>query len=140
MEMVAHVRAKDRQHAEGSIDLSPMLGTWINTNTASRGIVKVILSSDDGKLAMQAFGACDPAPCDWGPASDVVACAAGPGSREPMGFTAGYHFDFMEMRLEANLSRGLLIIASFNTFLDESGRSDFFSREFFFYQESTSNG
>ena len=134
METVAHVRAKDRRRADGSIDLSPMLGTWINTNTASRGIVKVILSSDDGALAVQAFGACDPEPCDWGRASNVVACAAGPGSQEPMGFTARYTFDFLEMRLEANLSRGLLIIASFNTFHDDSGRSNFFSREFFFYQ------
>ena len=137
MESVEHIRAKDRQRAEGPIDLTSMLGTWINTNTASRGIVKVILSSDEGALAVHAFGACDPAPCEWGRASDVVACAAGPGSTEPMGFTARYDFDFLEVRLEANLSRGLLIIASFNTFHDDSGRSDFFSREFFFYQAAT---
>ena len=140
METIEHVRAKDRLPARGPIDLAPMLGTWLNTNTASRGIVKVILSDDEGALVVHAFGACDPAPCDWGPASEVVACAARPDSQKPMGFTARYDFGFLTMRLEANLSRGLLIIASFNTFHDDSGRSDFFSREFFFFQEATPNG
>ena len=137
METITYVRAQDGLHADGPIDLSSHLGNWINTNTASRGIVEVILSSNEGALAVQAFGACDPSPCDWGRARDVVACAAGPDSRQLMGFTAEYDFCFLEMRLEANLSKGLLIIASFNTFRDGSERSDFFSREFFFYQEAT---
>ena len=137
METLQYVRAKDRLQPDGPIDLAPLVGTWVNTNVASTGIVKVVLSNEEGSLAVQAFGACEPTPCDWGAADDVVACAAGPDSRQPMGFTAAYDFGFMTMRLEANLSRGLLIIASFNAFHDDSGRSDFFSREFFHYQPAT---
>jgi hypothetical protein len=37
----------------------------------------------------------------------------------------------MTALLEANLSKGLLIIACLKTFRDESGRSNYFSREFF---------
>jgi hypothetical protein len=40
-------------------------------------------------------------------------------------------FDFMSLHLQANMSLGLLIIASFNMFKDGSGRSDYFCREFY---------
>lgn len=137
METLPYVRAKDRRRPDGPLDLSGITGTWRNTNPNTSGLVKVILSHYEDGLAVQAFGACEPEPCEWGEADEVVACAAGPASRQPMGFTAQYHFGFMKTRLEANLSRGLLIIAGFHTFLDDSGRSDYFTREFFRFQQPT---
>jgi hypothetical protein len=50
-------------------------------------------------------------------------------------FFAVYDFDFMRMFLAANMNKGLLIIASYNTFRDGSGRSNYFSREFFYRAE-----
>ena len=52
------------------------------------------------------------------------------------GFLAVYDFDFMQMSLAANMNKGLLIIASYNTFRDGSGRSNYFSREFFYRAEA----
>ena len=138
MKALPFVRAKDQRFPDGPLDLSGILGTWVNTNPDTKGIIRVLLSRNEGDLAVQAFGACEPDPCAWGEADDVVACAAAPDSREPMGFTAHYHFGFMQTRLDANLSRGLLIIAGFHTFLDDSGRSDYFTREFFRFQQAAS--
>ena len=53
-------------------------------------------------------------------------------SRQPAGFLARYDFGFSELSLAANEAQGLLIIASFSTFRDGSGRSSYFSREFFY--------
>ena len=49
-----------------------------------------------------------------------------------MGFLARFDFGFSEVLFSANEAKGLLIIASFATFRDDSGRSSYFTREFFY--------
>jgi hypothetical protein len=38
----------------------------------------------------------------------------------------------METHLQAKTEKGVLVVASFNRFKDQSGRSSYFSREFFY--------
>jgi hypothetical protein len=68
---------------------------------------------------------------DWGTVA-AVPHAAGVDGREPAGFLAVYEFGFMQVVLAANLNKGLMIVASYNAFRDGSGRSNYFSREFFY--------
>ena len=82
---------------------------------------------------LNAYGA--GAPRDWGKVA-VIPHASGVDSHDPAGFLAVYDFDFMQMLLAANMNKGLLIIASYNTFRDGSRRSNYFSREFFYRAES----
>src|SRR5258705_220229 len=51
------------------------------------------------------------------------------GSTAASAFEARYEFGRMTAVLEANLSKGLLIVACLKTFRDGSGRSDYFVRE-----------
>ncbi len=131
------VRRQDRLHsgdvAEGEVvlDVTPLLGTWVNTNSASRGIEKVILSTRGDALTVHTFGACDPAPHDWGESAAETTYADSIRSREGIAFTALYNFGFMTSHLQANINKGLLIIAGFHTFKADSGRSNYISREFF---------
>ncbi len=113
------------------IDLAPLAGTWINTNPASRGIVRVEVTPRDGGLAVRAWGAASPAPQDWGEVRAESLYADGIASGKGHGFIAAYDFGFLTSRLQANLSQGLLIVAAFNVFQDGSGRANYFSREFF---------
>ncbi len=115
--------------ASGVPDLLP--GTWINTNGASRGITRVVLTDRGGELAMRAYGDCDPSPCDWG---EVTACFFPKEIcfHEAMAFTAFYDFGFMESHLLAHVKLGVLVVAKFDRFKDGSGRSNYFSREFFY--------
>jgi len=137
MESVKYMRVQDcpeteaGRRAEGEVDLSAFAGAWLNTNHATRGIVKIVLSIRGRDLMVQVFGACDPAPCSWGEVRAEAAYANSISAREGAGFTALYDFGFMETQLQANLNQGLLVVGSFNRFKDESGRSDYFSREFF---------
>ncbi len=48
-----------------------------------------------------------------------------------MAFTALFDFGFMESLLAVYLKGGILVLDSFNTFRDDSGRSNYFSPEFF---------
>jgi hypothetical protein len=136
METMKYTRAEDEltledgQGAGGSIDPTPLLGAWLNTDKATRGIVKLIIRDDDNAFKVRAFGACVPSPCDWGEAEGHV-FSAGVASREGMAFTVSFDFGFMETDLAVYMKGGILVLDSFNTFKDGSGRADYFSREFF---------
>lgn len=135
MEALKFVKVED--HVEyamqngGSLQLDPLPGIWLNTNSASRGIVKVIITTRGPKLGVRVFGAGDPAPHDWGELEAEHVYANNISSHTAAGFTAWYRFDFSETLLQANWNQGLLVLASFTSFKDGSNRSNYFSREFF---------
>jgi hypothetical protein len=117
--------------AEIAIDPQPLVGTWMNTNNATRGITQVVLAVRDGGLVVRAFGACDPASCDWG-SVNVAVFAGDADSVEGNAFNAFYDFGFMETHLQSHIRQGVLVVAKFDRFKDDSGRANYFSKEFFF--------
>lgn len=114
-----------------ALDISPLAGTWINTNPATGGITKIVLTKNGSELSLRVLGACAPEPCDWGEVRANVFADA-PGSTEATSFTASYDFDFMSVRLLTYVVKGVLVVVSFNVFHDNSGRSNYFGKEFFF--------
>jgi hypothetical protein len=114
------------------VDPAPFIGTWTNTNDSSRHkIARVVLTIRDGRLVVHAYGDCSPELCDWGEVEASV-FADGIDSLTAMSFSAIYDFGFMETYLQSNLKHGTLVIASCNKFRDESGRSNYYTREFFY--------
>jgi len=139
MQSVKYVRDDDRpgKTAAGSarrIDASPFVGNWVTTNRATRGIVRIEVRESGAGLVVQAFGACSPGPCDWGQA-DASVFADGVDSTTGLSFSATYDFGFMESDLQAKIKKGVLVVAGFNRFKDGSGRSNYFSREFFYRED-----
>src|SRR5712692_11239168 len=59
-------------------------------------------------------------------------------SQTAMSFTAVFDFGFMETHLQTNLKRGTMVIATANKFSDLSGRSDYYTREFFYQVDDDS--
>ena len=141
MQLLKYVRAEDQLGAGSAtpaeIDPAPLLGEWVNTNTATRGIEKVIINRTGDGVFIRVFGAWSPSSCDWGEARADVLYSTGVQSSDVMAFSAMYDFGFLETRLEANLSLGLLVIANLNTFKDGSDRSNYFSREFFYHSKAS---
>jgi hypothetical protein len=56
----------------------------------------------------------------------------GPGRSELSKVRALYDLGFMEVALHGWVKQGVLVLAVFSRFRDESGRSDHFDREFFY--------
>jgi len=134
MPTMQYTRINDRC-PEGSAfsncpDLSPALGTWFNCNLGTGEILSLSLTEGNDGLILRAYGAGDTSPHDWGE-SAALPHVSSIGSREVSGFTARYDFGFMETQIAANLKYGVLVIQSYNTFRDGSGRPAYFSREFF---------
>jgi hypothetical protein len=123
-----------RNDAVHTITPDPLLGTWQNTNTSTLGIATVLLTPRSGRIVLRVFGAGPTGPLDWGETAAAV-FAADPDSAEAAAFSAFYDFDFMETRLQVHLRQGVLIVAKFDRFKDSSGRSNYFSKEFFYHTE-----
>lgn len=140
MQALKYVRAEDQLGAGSAtvveIDPTPLLGEWVNTNSATRGIEKVVISRAGDGVFVRVFGAWSSSPRDWGEARADVLYSTGIQSADVMAFSAEYDFGFLKTRLEANLSLGLLVVANLNTFQDGSGRSNYFSREFFYHSKA----
>lgn len=83
---------------------------------------------------MRIIAAGSPEPDDWGETAASL-FAAETSSAEAMAFSAFYDFGFMETQLQAHVRQGVLIIAKFDRFKDNSGRSNYFSKEFFYRVE-----
>jgi hypothetical protein len=137
MESVKCVKAEDLIEMSDisqngyALRLDSLPGIWLNTDSGTRGIVKVVTAVSGARLTVRAFGAGDPDPIDWGEVAADYIYANSLSSRMAAGFTASYRFDFAEIHLQANWNQGLLVLASFTSFKDGSSRSNFFSRDFF---------
>lgn len=112
------------------IDGAALVGTWINSNLDTISIARVKITNSAGKLQLQVFAIGPEGLIDWGFA-DVTVLASGPASDKCGGFTSRYDFGFAETRLQAMLMKGLLVLAQFHLFKDNSGRADYFLREYY---------
>lgn len=125
------IEISDKSQTGHGLRLDGLSGIWMNTDSSTRGIVKVVTAINGSELTVRAFGAGDPDLIDWGEVEADYIYANSLASRVAAGFTARYHFDFAEVHLQANWNQGLLVLASFTSFKDGSARSNYFSRDFF---------
>ncbi len=110
---------------------SELLGTWNNCHKETGQIHALEIHKKDHVFHMRIWGAHKPDPIDWG----TVECglyASAVDSSIIEGLTGFYDFGFMETSVAANVKYGVLVIQTFNTFKDNSPRSNYFAREFFY--------
>jgi len=118
----------------GGLDLAPFVGIWQKTNEAAGQWIRRVEIARDGALgiAVHAWGGDAPSPADWGSCTADVLFANAITSSTGAAFIARYDFGFLQSELQGNVNLGLLVLAGFNRFRDGSGRSDIFTREFFY--------
>jgi hypothetical protein len=110
-----------------ALDASALAGTWLNTNAQSRGIVRFDIAVQAAGIAVTAAGS-EP----WGTVLADTFSVDGFDADEALAFSAVFAFGFMEVRLQANIKGGVLVVAAFTRFEDESGRQHYFAREFYY--------
>lgn len=135
MNTLEYARAEDRlpEHVGapgGSLGLVPLIGTWFATDDDTPGIVRLELRERDGTVFVRAFGADQVEPRDWGEA-EASRYGAGVTAVEAVAFTVTFDFGFLVTILAGYLNQGVLVVDTFNTFVDHSGRANYFTREFF---------
>ena len=112
------------------MNLSGLPGTWVNTNPDTNGIARMVISETDGNVSLQVYSIGPEGLIDWG-AADIAVFASTPKSRVGAGFTCRFDFGFAETQLQAMIMKGLIVLALVHHFKDQSGRVDYFVREYF---------
>ncbi len=113
------------------LDTSPLLGFWRNTNNISLGIAAIEISDRDERLSIRAYGVGESSTVDWGEVM-APAYANDCSSADAMAFSATFGAQGIRCHLQANIKQGVLVVAYFTEFNDGSGRSNYFSREFYY--------
>ena len=121
-------------HATG-VDLTDLLGTWINTYRDTRSLCRFTLEPSASGYTIEATAATEAGGRTLGK-TEVRPFAPNVNSRKADGFTARYDFEFLEMALAAYCAKGLIVVSQYTRFKDGSGRPDYFNREFFFKEQS----
>jgi hypothetical protein len=125
---------RDRVETDGTgaapIDLSALHGMWVNSNPDSSGIARMVISGTNGYLTLQVSAIGPDGLIDWGTA-DITILTSAPSSNVAAGFTCRYDFGFVEIRLQAMILKGLIVLAELHRFKDDSKRVDYFVREYF---------
>lgn len=135
MKTLEYVRAEDQLPdqavaAERPLDPALLVGTWYATDHQATGVIRLELRQHDGALRVRALGAAPAEPIDWGEV-EAVFYGASVTATDAMAFSAMYDFGFLVTILAAYAKQGILVLDTYNTFTDASGRSNYFSREFF---------
>lgn len=111
----------------GEVDITPLLGTWTNSNPATSWIKRFTIARKDGKFTMHTYGAVEP--FDWG----EVEITTYKDKIGELAFRAVYDLEPLHSVLAANTNKGLIIIVAFHRRKNGGGRQNFFCREFYFH-------
>jgi hypothetical protein len=114
----------------GPIDASGLIGTWINSNPETTGIARMVMAEDGASLSLQTFAIGPGGLIDWG-TTDVMVVGSTAAAHSGAGFTCVYDFGFAETRLQGMIMKGLLVLAQFHSFKDDSNRVGYFVREYY---------
>ncbi|CAN5697782.1 hypothetical protein BH18ACI4_BH18ACI4_03980 [soil metagenome] len=114
----------------GASDRAGLIGAWVNSNPDTKGVARLLVAESNGDLSVRAYAIGPDGLIDWGTA-DVTVFGSSPVSRVAAGFTCRYDFGFAETLLQGMILKGLIVLAQFHSFKDDSNRVAFFVREYF---------
>lgn len=113
-----------------ALDLTPLVGTWFATNKVATGVTRLQVRQQDGSLFVRIGGVDAGEPVDWGEV-EAQPYAANATSTSGPAFTATFDLGCLITVVAGRVSDGTITLDTFNTFVDSSGRSNHFSRDFF---------
>jgi hypothetical protein len=118
-------------HAARRIDPTALQGDWINTESSPRGLARIFIERRSDAIAIRALGVEGRAPEGMGWFESRALYASSSTGGDAVAFVAERDSNSMPVELHANLSKGLLIVSSFQPRLLSDGRERRFAREFF---------
>jgi len=108
-----------------TLDVPALTGTWQNTNAASQGVTRLDIAGDGNDLRISAH-----AGQSWGTANGHAYSVDGFDCREALAFNCLFDLGDRDVRLQANIKAGVLVIVFLTRFHD--ARTNLFTREFYY--------
>lgn len=110
-----------------------VLGRWLNTNRETRGIAECVVAQDAEGITVSITGAGDKEPASWPKVrATVLANFEEEAGQRTIALLATFDLGFMTAETHIRVNKGVLVIVLYATFQDDSGRSNYLNREFFY--------
>ena len=113
-----------------------LTGHWLNTNRQTQGIAECLVERDGESFNLSIAAAGADGPISW-PRTKAKALAnlEEEAGQRAFALTATFDFGFMLAEIYIRVNKGVLVIVIFNSFHDDSGRSNYVNREFFYRRD-----
>ncbi len=119
--------------ATRSISAEALVGRWLNTNPLTRGIAEIAIARDGERLILGINAVGQGEPIRWPPTpAQALANLEEEAGQRVIALSAIFDFGFMKSETYLRVNKGVLVIVLFNSFTDESRRSNYVTREFFY--------
>lgn len=110
-----------------------LIGRWVNTNAETKGIAECEIQRDRDQFTIRLAGAGADGPIAWPIVrSKGLANLEEEAGQRTIALAATFEFGFMKSEIYIRVNKGVLVIVLFNTFQDDSGRTNYLNREFFY--------
>ena len=110
-----------------------LIGRWINTNPDTQGIAECEIQREGDQFTIRISGVGADGPIAWPIAlTKALANLEEEAGQRTIALAATFEFGFMKSEIYIRVNKGVLVIVLFNTFQDDSGRSNYLNREFFY--------
>lgn len=113
------------------LQISALCGDWSNADRSGAcGMAGVTLTEQEGSLWLRGLGNAVPVAYAWHRVH-TPSFAPDPASNQAWGFLAGYDFGFLRTIIAGYYKTSVLVATTYNVFQDDSGRTPYWTREFF---------
>lgn len=113
------------------LQISPFCGDWLNADRSGTcGMLGVTLTEQEDSLWVRGLGMAKPVGYAW-PCVHTPSFAPDPASNQAWGFLVDYDFGFLRTIIAGYYKTSVLVATTYNTFQDGSGRTPYWTREFF---------
>ena len=114
-------------------NIGSLLGHWLNTNSETRGIAECVVAQDNEGMTVSITGVGDNEPVRWPNARAIVlANLEEEAGQRTIALLADFDLGYMTVATHIRVNKGVLVIVLYATFRDNSVRSDYLNREFFY--------
>jgi hypothetical protein len=116
-----------------TLQADKLIGRWLNTNPETQGVAEIIIERAGESFFVGVLGAGEDGLIAW-PRTEATALANLEEEAGQRALALAVDFDFGFMRAETYLrvNKGVLVIVAYYIFLDDSRRSNYVNREFFY--------
>lgn len=129
----SHLEPALTDPATRTLNVEGLLGTWKNTNTKTTGISEIVIAREGSRFLISLVGVGSDGPIHW-PRTEgtVFANLEEEAGQKAVAIAVNFDLGFMTADTHLRVNKGVLVIVLIVTFQDDSGRSDYVNREFFY--------
>ena len=121
--------------ATRTLNSAHLVGRWLNTDRGTTGVREILIEQDGEEFIVSAVAAGADGPIEWPRTkAEALANLEEEAGQRAVALAVTFDFDFMRAETYLRVNKGVLVIVLFNIFLDQSRRSNYINREFYYRQ------